>query len=77
MVEYLYREEKKINFVQIAKRENDHYSYWNNRIKEWRENDMTAYGIFMGFEDGLHFPISEEEVQKIVSKYQKSDRVGS
>lgn len=71
MAEYLYRKEKKFDFVQIAKYDNGCYSYWNNRIKEWRENDMTAYGIFVGFEDGLHLPISEEEVQKIVSKYEK------
>ena len=69
MAKYLYREDKKIDFVQIAKNDNGSYSYWNNRIKEWRDNDMTAYGIFVGFEDGLYLPISEEEVQKIVSKY--------
>ena len=68
---YLYRKEPGIDFVQIAKEESGHYFYWNNRIKEWRENDPTAFGIFVGFEDGLYIPITEKEAQEIVRKYEQ------
>ncbi len=73
MTEYMMRKDKDIDFIQIAKKTGDKYSYWNNRLRVWQENSWTAEDVFTGWSDELYLPATKKEVNEIVAKYPKGN----
>ena len=71
MAEYVIREDKSIELIQIAKKSDDGFSYWNNYLREWKKNNWTAFDAITGLSDELYLPATEEEVNEIVARYPK------
>ncbi len=72
MAEYMIRKDSDIDLIQIVKKSGGEYSYWNNRLRVWKENSWTAQDVFTGWSDELYLPITEKEVDEIVAKYPKA-----
>ena len=72
MTEYMIRKDSDIDFIQIVKKSGKSYSYWNNRLRVWQENNRNAEDVFTGWSDELYLPITKKEVDEIVAKYSKA-----
>ena len=73
MAEYMIRKSCETDLIQIVKKSGSVYSYWNNYLRTWKENDRDAGDVFTGWSDELYLPATKKEVNEIVAKYPKGN----